>query len=76
MSTKPKDPTTDSRWLAQHSDRLLHYEFEQARKAGSNAEMFPDEIADKIGRSKEYVSGIIKAAISRAKLCNLSSSNR
>ena len=77
MSKKPeKDPTTDSRWLGQHSDRLLFYEYEQARKAGSTAEMFPDEMADRIGRSKEYVSAIIKTAISRAKLCKLSSSNR
>lgn len=61
------DPTLNSKWLIQHSDRLIYYEFELMRKAKSTEELFPEELADRIGRSREYVCGIIKNAISRAK---------
>ena len=67
MLPPPIDPTTDNRWLLQHSDRLIHYEYEQRRKRKDTSEMFPDELSDKIGRPKEYVSGVIKNAIARAK---------
>ena len=70
MLPPPIDPTTDNRRLIHHSDRLIHYEFEQKRINKDTSEMFPDELSDKIGRPKEYVSGVIKNAISRAK-CSL-----
>ena len=67
MYTPKGDPTTDNRWLLQHSDRLIHYEYEQKRLSKDSSEMFPDELSDKIGRPKEYITGVIKNAISRAK---------
>lgn len=73
--TNPIDDTTNNRWLIQHSDRLIRYEYEQRLKGKITEEMFPDELADRIGRTQEYVCGIIKNAISRAKSCsNLSNS--
>lgn len=70
------DETTNNRWLIQHSDRLIRYEYEQRLKGKITQEMFPDELADLIGRKQEYVCGIIKNAISRAKSCSkLSNSN-
>ena len=73
--TNPIDETTNNRWLIQHSDRLIRYEYEQRLKGRITEEMFPDELADRIGRTQEYVCGIIKNAISRAKSCsNLSNS--
>lgn len=71
-----KDPTLNNKWLLEHSDRLIHYECEMMVKSGSTVEMFPDEIADRIGRSKEYVCGIIKNAISHAKSCTKPSSSK
>jgi len=68
MSKTPYDPTTDNKWLLPHSDRLIHYEYEMMRRSGETSEVFPDELADRIGRPKEYISGIIKNAISRAKV--------
>jgi len=41
----------------------------------NSSELFPDELSDKIGRSQEYVHGIIKSAISHAKLCKKLNSN-
>lgn len=70
------DETTNTRWLLQHSDRLILYEYELKRKSGSTSELFPDELADRIGRSQEYVCGIIKNAIARAKSCHKLSSNK
>ena len=67
MSSPRIDPTTDNRWLLQHSDRLIHYEWEEMRKRKSSVEMFPDEMADRIGRPKEYVTGIIKNAMAKSK---------
>lgn len=68
MSSHPsKDPTTDNKWLLPHSDRLIHYEWEMMLRSGETVEMFPEEIADRIGRPKEYVSGIIKNAIAKSK---------
>lgn len=67
MSTSHKDNTTDNRWLLEHSDRLIHYEWQLMRLKKSSVEMFPEELADKIGRPKEYVTGIIKNAMSKAK---------
>lgn len=63
------DQTTDKRWLLSHSDRLIAYEYSMMAKTKSHVEIFPDELADKIGRPKEYVTNIIKNAISRAKQC-------
>lgn len=68
MSSPQSDPTTDNKWLLPHSDRLIYYEYEMMRRSGHTTEVFPEELADKIGRPKEYVSGIIKNAISRAKV--------
>lgn len=75
-SKVPVDQTVDSKWLVQHSDRLIYYEFEQMRIAKSTEELFPEELADRIGRTREYVCGIIKNAISRAKSCHNQSSNK
>ena len=63
------DLTTDKKWLLAHSDRLIAYEYVRMAKSGSNVEMFPDELADRIGRPKEYVTNIIKNALSHAKEC-------
>ena len=63
------DHTTDKKWLIHHSDRLIAYEYESRIGRGVSEEMFPDELADRIGRPKEYVASIIKNAISRAKAC-------
>jgi hypothetical protein len=63
------DPTTDKKWLLSHSDRLIAYEYAMTAKSGSAVEMFPDELSDKIGRPKEYVTNIIKNAMSHAKAC-------
>lgn len=71
-----KDITLRNKWLVEHSDRMIRYECEMQARANSTAEMFPDEIADRIGRSKEYVCGIIKKAISRAKSCTKPSSSK
>lgn len=68
MSNPPNDPTTDNKWLLPHSDRLINYEYEQMMKSGQTTELFPEELADRIGRPKEYVCGIIKNAISRARI--------
>jgi hypothetical protein len=68
MSSHPSDPTTDNKWLLPHSDRLIHYEWEMMRRSGETTEMFPEELADRIGRPKEYVCGIIKNAIAKSKL--------
>ena len=76
QKTNPIDKTVDNRWLIEHSDRLIRYEYEQKMRDGSTQEVFPDELAYKIGRSQEYVCGIIKNAISRAKLCHKTSSNK
>jgi hypothetical protein len=70
------DQTLNSKWLVQHSDRLIYYEFERMRITRSTEEIFPDELADRIGRTREYVCGIIKNAISRAKSCHNPSSNK
>ncbi len=64
------DPTQDSKWLVVHSDRLIWYEYEQGRLAKSTEEISPEELSERIGRSREYVCGIIKNAISRAKSCS------
>lgn len=69
MLKNSHDPTTDNKWLLQHSDRLIAYEYEVMLKSKSSVEMFPDELSDKIGRPKEYVANIIKNAISHAKAC-------
>lgn len=63
------DPTTDKKWLLGHSDRFIAYEYDRMARLKSNVEMFPDELADKIGRPKEYVTNIIKNALSHAKAC-------
>jgi len=65
----PIDPTTDKKWLLSHSDRLIAYEYALTSRNNSAVEMFPDELADKIGRPKEYVTNIIKNAMSHAKAC-------
>ena len=70
------DETTNNRWLIQHSDRLIRYEYEKRLEGKITEEMFPDELADRTGRTQEYVCGIIKNAISRAKSCSNPSSNR
>ena len=74
--TDPTDPTTNNRWLIQHSDRLIRFEYEERLRKRITAEMFPDELADKIGRTEEYVRAIIKNAISHAKLCSKTSNSR
>lgn len=74
--TDPTDPTTNNRWLIQHSDRLIRFEYEERVKQKITTEMFPDELADKIGRTEEYVRAIIKNAISHAKLCSKISNSR
>lgn len=74
--TEPIDETTNNRWLIQHSDRLIRYEYEQRVKNKVTQEMFPDELADKIGRTQEYVCAIIKNAISHAKLCSKQSNSK
>lgn len=66
-STSPDDPTMDNKWLLPHSDRLIHYEYELRKANNDTSEMFPEELADKIGRPKEYICGVIKNAIARAK---------
>jgi len=63
------DPTTDKKWLLGHSDRLISYEYAMTAKSKSTVEMFPDELSDKIGRPKEYVTNIIKNAMTHAKAC-------
>jgi hypothetical protein len=63
------DITVNRKWLLEQSDRLLKYEYHMRIKLRNTSEMFPDELSDKIGRSQEYVCGIIKNAISHAKLC-------
>jgi hypothetical protein len=73
--TNEVDQTLNSRWLLEHSDRLLSYEFAVRCREKNSSEMFPEEIADKIGRPKEYVCAIIKNAISHAKLCKKPSCN-
>jgi|694.fasta_scaffold19448_7 hypothetical protein len=74
--TDPIDPTTNNRWLIQHSDRLIRFEYEKRIRERTTAEMFPDELADKIGRTEEYVRAIIKNAISHAKLCSKPNNSR
>lgn len=76
FKTNPIDDTTNNRWLIQHSDRLIRYEYEQRLKGKITEEMFPDELADRIGRTQEYVCGIIKNAISRAKSCSKPSNSK
>ena len=71
LKDNPTDPTLNSRWLLAHSDRLIAYECELKLASRCTKEMFPDELADKIGRPKEYVCAIIKNAISHAKSNNL-----
>lgn len=63
----PLDDTLKHRWLVQHSDRFLAYEYEMARRESSGKEMFPEEIADRIGRSTRYVQGLIKDAYLHAR---------
>ena len=70
------DETTNNRWLIQHSDRLIRYEYEKRLAGKITEEMFPDELADRIGRTQEYVCGIIKNAISRAKSCSKPSNSK
>lgn len=70
------DQTTNNRWLLEHSDRLIRYEYELKKKSGSTSEVFPDELADRIGRTQGYVCGIIKNAIARAKSCHKPSSSK
>jgi transcription-repair coupling factor (superfamily II helicase) len=65
----PIDLTTDKKWLLAHSDRLIAYEYVRMAQSNSHVEMFPDELADRIGRPKEYVTNIIKNALSHAKEC-------
>jgi len=74
--TDPTDLTTSNRWLIQHSDRLIRFEYERRILERATSEMFPDELADKIGRTEQYVRAIIKNAISHAKLCSKLSNNR
>lgn len=67
-SSSLNDITTSRRWLLDQSDRLLAYEHRQRCRTRNTVELFPDELSDKIGRSKEYVCQIIKNAVSRAKV--------
>jgi hypothetical protein len=69
------DITVSRKWLLEQSDRLLRYEQMKRWKEQNSSELFPDELSDKIGRSQEYVHGIIKSAISHAKLCKKLNSN-
>jgi len=69
LKDSPIDATTDNKWLIHHSDRLIAYEYTLRMRGGVTQEMFPDELADRIGRPKEYVASIIKNAISRAREC-------
>lgn len=61
------DPTLNNQWLLPHSDRLIRWEYEQRGANGDTREMFPDELADKVGRPKEYIYGLVKNAIAKAK---------
>jgi hypothetical protein len=61
------DITISRKWLLEQSDRLLWHEHNKRVREKNTAELFPDELSDKIGRSQEYVCGIIKNAISHAK---------
>lgn len=69
-SSSANDITVSRRWLLEQSDRLLAYEHRQRCRSRNTVELFPDELSDKIGRSKEYVCQIIKNAISHAKTVN------
>ena len=69
------DITVSRKWLLEQSDRLLSYESKKRYVEQNTSELFPDELSDKIGRSPEYVQGIIKNAISHAKLCKKLNSN-
>ena len=69
------DITISRKWLLEQSDRLLWHEYNKRVREKNTAELFPDELSDKIGRSQEYVCGIIKNAISHAKLCKKLHSN-
>ena len=74
-SSSVPDITLSRKWLLEQSDRLLWHEHEKRVREKNTAELFPDELSDKIGRSQEYVCGIIKNAISHAKLCKKLHSN-
>ena len=69
------DITISRKWLLDQSDRLLWHEHNKRVNEKNTAELFPDELSDKIGRTPEYVQGIIKNAISHAKLCKKLHSN-
>lgn len=74
-SSLAPDPTVSRKWLLDQSDRLLNHEAKLRFAANNTAELFPDELSDKIGRSQEYVHGMIKNAISHAKICKKLHSN-
>jgi hypothetical protein len=74
-SSLAPDITVSRKWLLEQSDRLLSYESKKRYIEQNTSELFPDELSDKIGRSPEYVQGIIKNAISHAKLCKKLNSN-
>jgi hypothetical protein len=74
-SSLAPDITVSRKWLLEQSDRLLSYESKKRYVEQNTSELFPDELSDKIGRSPEYVQGIIKNAISHAKLCKKLNSN-
>lgn len=69
------DITISRKWLLDQSDRLLWHEHNKRVNEKNTSELFPDELSDKIGRTPEYVQGIIKNAISHAKLCKKLNSN-
>jgi hypothetical protein len=66
-SSTSDDPTTNNQWLLPHSDRMMRWEYEQRAANRDTREMFPDELADKVGRPKEYIYGLVKNAIAKAK---------
>lgn len=67
-SSTSDDPTLNNQWLLPHSDRMMRWEYEQRSENQDTREMFPDELADKVGRPKEYIYGLVKNAIAKAKL--------
>jgi hypothetical protein len=46
---------------------MMRWEYEQRAANCDTREMFPDELADKVGRPKEYIYGLVKNAIAKAK---------
>lgn len=74
-SSLASDITVSRKWLLDQSDRLLWHEHQKRMREKNTSELFPDELSDKIGRSPEYVCGIIKNAISHAKSSRLADLN-